>query len=114
MDNLDFIRENFPGRIEHHLSAFTSVLYQLLTNIQPPVEEPEGDSSQVTPPESGEDFENKDRDKVAQQMEKIEVNKQKQTKEGERLPDTATSTWILAGIGITSLIGGLGIKRRQN
>ena len=47
-------------------------------------------------------------------MEKIEENKQKQTKEGERLPDTATSTWILAGIGITSLISGLGIKRRQN
>lgn len=114
MDNLDFIRENFPGRIEHHLSAFTSVLYQLLTNIQPPVEEPESDSSQVTPPESGEDFENQDRDKVAQQMEKIEENKQKQTKEGEKLPDTATSTWILAGIGITSLISGLGIKRRQN
>lgn len=49
-----------------------------------------------------------------------EVERQKQTedkkddtqkRQGERLPDTATATWILGAIGIASGLTGLGIKK---
>ncbi|ABR49665.1 peptidase M28 [Alkaliphilus metalliredigens QYMF] len=38
MDNLDFLMEKFPGRVEERLETFTTLLYQLLLNIAPPDE----------------------------------------------------------------------------
>lgn len=35
-DNLDFLNEHFPGRVSSHLYSFSSILYNLLTNITNP------------------------------------------------------------------------------
>jgi alkaline phosphatase isozyme conversion protein len=37
MDNLEFFQTEFPGRVEAHLKAFSTVLYHLLLRITPPV-----------------------------------------------------------------------------
>lgn len=50
-------------------------------------------------------------DKVVAVENQEVKNNQHQTKDGEKLPDTATSTWVLGLLGMTSLLGGLGITR---
>lgn len=43
MDNLDFLNENYPGRIEDHLYSYSAILYNLLMNMV----EPESPSAEV-------------------------------------------------------------------
>ena len=37
----------------------------------------------------------------------------KQEKSGERLPDTATISWLLGVTGISTLLAGLGLKKKR-
>lgn len=136
-DNLAFLEANMPGHIEENLSTFSHILYATLANLDDP-NTPEDETppieDEATPP-AEDNKQNKDEviddiiDDITEDVTSETVtnddkevyvthvaDKKKEAKEieAERLPDTASSTWVLGLTGVSLVLGGASLKKKDD
>lgn len=120
-DNLAFLESNMPGHIEENLSTFSHILYAALANLDDPNtpedETPPIEMDVITEGTAADDVTS---ETVANNNKEVYVthvaDKKEEAKEieAERLPDTATSTWVLGLTGVSLVFGGASLKKKDD